>query len=62
MKIAIGSDHRGFDAKRRLVATLKTRDTCPSDRGDTDADERMHEKMCAAVFMGPAAPHVPLVA
>ena len=38
MKIAIGSDHRGFDAKRRLVATLKTLGHVVVDEGTTATD------------------------
>ena len=38
MKIAIGSDHRGFDAKRRLVVTLKELGHVVVDEGTTASD------------------------
>ncbi len=33
MKIAIGNDHRGLDAKRRVLATVLAMHHCPSDLG-----------------------------
>ena len=38
MKIAIGSDHRGFEAKRRLVNTLQEMGHTVTDMGTTAAD------------------------
>jgi ribose 5-phosphate isomerase B len=38
MRIAIGSDHRGFDAKRRLVTTLNELGHVVVDEGTTAAD------------------------
>jgi ribose 5-phosphate isomerase B len=38
MKIAIGSDHRGFEAKRRLVNTLQAMGHSVTDMGTTAAD------------------------
>jgi ribose 5-phosphate isomerase B len=38
MKIAIGSDHRGFEAKRRLLVTLQELGHTVTDLGTTTAD------------------------
>ena len=38
MRIAIGSDHRGFEAKRRLVATLNEQAHAVADQGTLEAD------------------------
>jgi ribose 5-phosphate isomerase B len=38
MKIAIGSDHRGFDAKRRIIALLKQLGHEVSDVGPESSD------------------------
>ncbi len=38
MRIAIGSDHRGFEAKRRLVATLEGQGHTVADLGTAAAD------------------------
>jgi len=38
MKIAIGSDHRGFEAKRRLVATLQEKGHEVIDLGPQSSD------------------------
>ena len=38
MKIAIGSDHRGFEAKRRLVTTLQELGHSVTDLGTTAAE------------------------
>jgi ribose 5-phosphate isomerase B len=38
MRIAIGSDHRGYEAKRRLVATLTELGHTVADQGTLEAD------------------------
>jgi ribose 5-phosphate isomerase B len=38
MRIAIGSDHRGFEAKRRLVAALNELGHAVADQGTLEAD------------------------
>src|SRR5580692_11177536 len=38
MKIAIGSDHRGFDVKRRLVSLLERLGHAVTDVGPTSAE------------------------
>ncbi len=38
MKIAIGSDHRGFEAKRRLIASINELGHTVADQGTLEAD------------------------
>jgi ribose 5-phosphate isomerase B len=49
MRIAIGSDHRGFDAKRRLLSTLQELGHTVTDLGTTDADSVDYPDYACAV-------------
>src|SRR5207237_1589928 len=49
MKIAIGSDHRGFEAKRRLLNTLHSLGHEVVDVGTTEADSVDYPDFAVAV-------------